>query len=43
MTFSFPQTALVRFNRDYPDVSLESIEEHFLAFTEDLSEILNEL
>jgi NAD-dependent SIR2 family protein deacetylase len=43
MALNFPQTALVRFNRDYPDASLEGIEGHFMAFTEDISTILNEL
>ena len=43
MALNFPQTALVRFNRDYPDASLEGIKDRFMAFTEDLSVILNEL
>jgi len=43
MALNFPQTALVRFNRDYPDASLEGLEGRFMAFTEDIQQILNEL
>ena len=40
MAAQFPQTTLVRFNRDYPQVVTEGIR-HFLSFTEDLPEVIN--
>lgn len=39
MALNFPQTALVRFNRDHPDASLEGLQ-RFMAFTEDISTVL---
>lgn len=41
MALNFPQTALVRFNRDYPDASLIGIENRFMAFTEDFMNIIS--
>lgn len=43
MALNFPQTALVRFNRDYPDASLEGLDGRFMAFTEELTEIIEKL
>ena len=38
MAAQFPQTTLVRFNRDYPQLTSEGVH-RFLSFTEDLPEI----
>ncbi|MBQ8712205.1 MAG: Sir2 silent information regulator family NAD-dependent deacetylase [Prevotella sp.] len=38
----FPQATLVRFNRDYPQLTTEGVS-RFLSFTEDLPEIINDL
>ena len=43
MALNFPQTVLVRFNRDHPDASLEGLEGRFLSFTEDLTDIIGGL
>ena len=40
MAAQFPQTTLVRFNRDYPQLLTESIR-HFLSFTEDLQAVVD--
>ena len=40
MAAQFPQTTLVRFNRDYPMLSSEGVK-HFVPFTEDLTEVLS--
>ena len=42
MAAQLPQTTLIRFNRDYPQLMTEGVE-RFIAFTEDLPEILNAL
>ena len=39
MAAHFPQTTLVRFNRDYPQLTSEGVS-RFMSFTEDLPEIL---
>ena len=39
MAAQFPQTTLVRFNRDYPQLTTEGIS-HYLSFTEDLNEVM---
>ena len=38
MAAQFPQTTLVRFNRDYPQLMTEGVS-RFMSFTEDLPEI----
>jgi NAD-dependent SIR2 family protein deacetylase len=43
MAAQFPQTALVRFNRDYPQPSMQLSRNRFTAFTEDLPQIMNHL
>jgi len=43
MAVQFPQTTLVRFNRDYPQPSMQLPRDRFTAFTEDLSQIMNYL
>ena len=43
MTAQFPKTSLVRFNRDYPQLMTAAAAEHFTAFTEDVTTILNEI
>ena len=40
MTAQFPQTALVRFNRDYPLPSMQLPRDRFTAFAEDLPQIM---
>lgn len=40
MAAQFPQTTLVRFNRDYPQLTTEGVK-HFIPFTEELTEIVN--
>ena len=40
MTAQFPQTTLIRFNRDYPQPSMHLPQSRFVAFTEDLSQIM---
>ena len=39
MAAQFPQTTLVRFNRDYPLLTTGGIS-HYLSFTEDLNEVM---
>ena len=43
MAAQFPQTALVRFNRDYPQPSMQLPHDCFTAFAEDLPQIMNHL
>ena len=43
MTAQFPQTTLVRFNRDYPQPSMQLPCDRFTAFDEDLQQIMNHL
>ncbi len=43
MVTQFPQTTLVRFNRDYPQPSMQLPRNHFTAFAEDLPQIMNNL
>ncbi len=43
MTAQFPQTALVRFNRDYPLPSMQLPRDRFTTFVEDLPQIMNHL
>ena len=42
MAQRFPNTTLVRFNRDNPEPYLQDLP-HFLSFTKDINEILNQL
>ena len=42
MSAQFPQTTLVRFNRDYPQLTTEGVY-RFMSFTDDLSEVLTQL
>ena len=42
MAAQFPLTTLVRFNRDYPQLTTEGIS-RFISFTEDLPEVLTKL
>ena len=42
MAAQFQQTTLVRFNRDYPQLTTEGVK-HFIPFTEDLTEIMPRL
>ena len=42
MAAHFQQTTLVRFNRDYPQLTTEGVK-HFIPFTEDLTEIMPRL
>ncbi len=39
MAAAFPQTTLVRFNRDYPQLTTEGVK-RFISFTEELTEIM---
>ena len=39
MAAQFPQTTLVRFNRDYPQLTTEGVK-RFISFTEELTEIM---
>ena len=43
MTTQFPETTLVRFNRDYPQPSMQLPRDRFTAFAEDLLQIMNHL
>ena len=43
MAAKLPQAALVRFNRDYPQSSLQLPRDRFTAFAEDLHHIMNHL
>ena len=43
MAAKFPQTTLIRFNRDYPQPSMQFPHDRFTAFTEDLHQIMNHL
>ena len=43
MAAQFPQTTLVRFNRDYPQSSMQLPRNRFTAFAEDLPQIMNYL
>ena len=43
MTALFPQTTLVRFNRDYPQSFMPLLRDRFTAFVEDLPQIMNHL
>ncbi|MCR4916933.1 MAG: Sir2 silent information regulator family NAD-dependent deacetylase [Prevotella sp.] len=43
MAAQFPQTTLVRFNRDYPQPSLQLPRDRFTTFAEDLPQIMNHL
>ncbi len=43
MAAQFPKTSLVRFNRDYPHLMTPGAASHFTAFTEDLTEILQDI
>jgi len=42
MAQRFPNTTLVRFNRDNPEAYIQDLP-HFLSFTEDIAEILNQI
>ena len=42
MAAEFPQTTLVRFNRDYPQLTTVGIN-RFISFTEDLTEVLSSI
>ncbi len=42
MAQRFPNTTLVRFNRDNPEQYIQDLP-RFLSFTEDITEILNRL
>ena len=39
MAAQFPQTTLVRFNRDYPQLTTEGVN-NYMAFTEELTEVM---
>ena len=43
MAAQFPQTSLVRFNRDYPQLMTAAAANHFTAFTEDVTTILRNI
>ena len=43
MTAQFPQTTLIRFNRDYPQPSIQLPRNRFTSFAEDLPQIMNHL
>ena len=43
MAAQFPQTSLVRFNRDYPQLMMPAATNHFTAFTESLTAILHDI
>ena len=43
MAAQFPQTTLVRFNRDYPHHSLQFPRNRFTTFAEDLPQVMNHL
>ena len=43
MVAQFPQTTLIRFNRDYPQSSIQLSHHRFTAFAEDLPQIMNHL
>lgn len=42
MAAQFPQTTLVRFNRDYPQLTTQGVN-NYMAFTEDLTEMMHRL
>lgn len=42
MAAQFSQTALVRFNRDYPMLTTEGVR-HFISFTEEMTEIMSRI
>ncbi len=43
MAAQFPQTSLIRFNRDYPQLMMPAATNHFTAFTESLTAILHDI
>lgn len=43
ITAQFPQTTLIRFNRDYPQSSIQLSRDRFSAFAENLHQIMNQL
>ena len=43
MAAEFPNTSLVRFNRDFPQLMTPAATDHFTAFTEDLATVIHDI